>query len=133
MECFRMTPEKKTHMYLSAAVMGGAASILLICATVFAWPDFLQGACTGVLLVTLLVLLVRSLRDEYIDDLWRAGTSAAFVALVLCFVLAPFLDGLYAGLTDAARERHRPDGFIPMVAILCFFAAFHLKWLRGVR
>jgi hypothetical protein len=128
-----MTPEKKTSMYLTAATFGGMASILLVCATAFAWPDFVQGACVGMLLVSLLVLLMRSLRDEYIEGLWRAGTSAAFVAVVLCFVLAPFFEGFYAGLTEAVRAEHRPDGFVPMVAILCFFAAFHWKWLRGVR
>jgi glucan phosphoethanolaminetransferase (alkaline phosphatase superfamily) len=128
-----MTPEKKTQMYLTAAVFGGGASVLLLCATAFAWPDFLQGLCVGVLLVSLLMLLVRSLRDEYIEGLWRAGTSAAFVALVLCFVFAPFFEGLYAGLTDAARQEHRPEGFVPMVAILAFFAGFHWKWLRTAR
>ena len=126
-----MTPDKKTKMYLTAAAMGGIASVLLLCATAFGWRDFLQGAFVGMLLVSLLLLLVRSLRDEYIEGLWRAGTSAAFIALVLCFVFAPFFEGLYAGLTDAVREEHRPEGFVPMVAILCFFAAFHWKWLRG--
>ena len=128
-----MTPDKKTKMYLTAAAMGGVASVLLLCATIFAWRDFLQGAFVGMLLVSLLLLLVRSLRDEYIDGLWRAGTSAAFVALVLCFVLAPFFEGFYAGLADAARQQHRPDGFVPMVAILCFFVGLHWKWLRGAR
>src|SRR6187399_3200018 len=120
-----MTRDKKTRMYLTAAAMGGIASILLLCATLFAWPDFWQGACVGLLLVSLLLLLVRSLRDEYIEGLWRAGTSAAFVALVVCFVFAPFFEGFYDGLSDAARQEHRPEGFVPMVAIVCFFAAFH--------
>src|SRR6478752_5322808 len=128
-----MTPDKKTKMYLTAAAMGGVASVLLLCATLFAWRDFLQGALVGVLLVSLLLLLVRSLRDEYIEGLWRAGTSAAFAAIVLCFVLAPFFEDFYTGLSEALRQQHRPDGFAPMVAILCFFAAFHVKWLRGAR
>jgi glucan phosphoethanolaminetransferase (alkaline phosphatase superfamily) len=128
-----MTPDKKTQLYLTAAAMGGVASVMQLCAAVFAWRDFWQGVCVGVLLVSLLLLLVRSLRDEYIEGLWRAGTSAAFVALVVCFVSAPFVEGLYAGLSEAARQQHRPDGFVPMVAILCFFVAFHVKWLRGAR
>lgn len=128
-----MTPDKKTSMYLTAAVFGGVASILLLCATVFAWPDYLQGVCVGMLLVSLLLLLVRSLRDEYIEGLWRAGTSAAFVAVVACFLSAPFLEDLYVRLNAVVAEQHRPGGFAPMVATLFFFAAFHLKWLRSAR
>ena len=128
-----MTPDKKTQLYLTAAVMGGVASVMQLCAAIFAWRDFWQGVCVGLLLVSLLLLLVRSLRDEYIEGLWRAGTSAAFVVVVLCFVSAPFLEDFYAGLGAAARQQHRPDGFAPMIAILAFFLAFHVKWLRGAR
>ena len=128
-----MTPDKKTQMYLSAAVMGGIASVALVCASAFDWPDWWRGACVGVLLVSLLMLLVRSLRDEYIEGLWRAGTSAAFAAIVLCFVLGPFLEGVYDGLNGALRRQDLPAGFAPVVAILFFFGAVHLKWLRGAR
>ena len=124
-----MTPEKKTLLYLTGAAMGGIASVLLLCATVFDWPDFWQGACIGVLVVSLVLLLFRRLRDEYIEELWRAGASAAFLAVVACFVFVPLLEGLYDGVAD----REWPASMTGIVAIVAFFLAFHVKWLRGAR
>ncbi len=124
-----MTPDKKTQVYLTAAAMGGVASILLLCATLLDWPDFWLGACIGMLLVSLLLILVRSLRDEYIDGLWRAGTSAAFAVVVVSFVFMSLHEG-GGGLRGAPDV---PSGLPGLLAILAFFLAFHVKWLRGAR
>ena len=124
-----MTPDKKTQLYLTAAAMGFAASILLLCAMLLRWPDFWLGACIGVLLVSLLLIVLRSLRDEYIEGLWRTGTSAAFVVVVASFVFS----SLHEGVSALRGAPDLPSGFPAMAAIVAFYLAFHVKWLRGPR
>lgn len=126
-----MTAEKRTTIYLVMAYAGAAAIVLYIAATTLGWPDFVRGFSIGMLLVSLGMLMRRKLRDEYIQSLWAAGTSVAFVTLVLMFLFAPFLEGFLDGLTGLDKQMDTPVTLAPAIAILGFFAGFHLKRLRG--
>ena len=125
-----LTPEKRTRIYLTAAVMGLVATLLLIASLVFDWPDLAKGIPIGLLIVSLITLLRRRLRDEYIELLWNAGTSWAFAAVVLLFLISPFVEGFVDGLNGAVREPAITAAFIGPAALLAFFIGFHLKWLR---
>lgn len=125
-----MTPEKRTHMYLTSAVMGFAATILMIAGQILDLPDFVKGVAIGLMLVSLLTLLVRRLRDEFIDQLWHAGTSLAFAAVVIVFLASPFVEGIVDGFNGSVRDQAITADFVGPVALLAFFVGFHLKWLR---
>ena len=127
-----MTPEKRTKMYLTSAVMWFAGTVVAIAGDMFALPDYLRGFAFGILLVALALLLLRRMRDEYIEQLWNAGVSLAFVAVVLAYLFAPFLEGLFDGLSAAApRQDFVSSGWIGPLALLAFFVGFHVKWLRS--
>ena len=126
-----MTAEKRTTMYLVMAYAGTAAIVLYLAAITLDWPGFVRGFSIGMLLVSLGMLMRRKLRDEYIQSLWAAGTSVAFVTLVIVFLFAPWLEGFFDGLTGLDGEMDTPASLAPALAILGFFAGFHLKRLRG--
>ena len=126
-----MTPAKRTSMYLTAAVMGLAGTVTAIAATAFDLPDFIKGFAVGILLVALVLLLRRRLRDEYIEQLWNAGTSWAFAAVVLAYLFTPFAEGLFDGISgNEAQQDLAVLEWIGPLALLAFFAGFHIKWLR---
>ena len=87
----------------------------------------------GMLLLPLVIAPLRRMRDESVDSLWRAGTAWAFVAIVACFLLAPFAEAMWGGLTGVPRGQGIPLQHGAYLAILMFFAGFHLKWLAGRR
>lgn len=123
-----MTPEKRTSIYMVAAHMGAIGTPVLLGAIVLHWPDFVYGFSIGILVVSLTLILWRSLRDEYIEQLWNAGTSWAFAAIVLCFLFLPFFQELLS--SAAARTPVAPD-WAGIAAITAFFIGFHIKWLRS--
>ncbi|MEL7689617.1 hypothetical protein [Citromicrobium bathyomarinum] len=126
-----MTPQKRTRMYLTSAVMGFVATILYILAATLDWPDFIRGLSIGVLLVSLLMLLLRRMRDEYIEQLWSAGTGLAFAAVVVIFLAAPFVEGFVDGFNGSIRDQAITADFVGPAALLAFFVGFHIKWLRS--
>ena len=126
-----MNRDKRTRMYLTAASMGFIATILMVVSQIFDWPDFVAGLSVGVLLVSLVMLLLRRFRDEYIEQLWNSGTGLAFVAVVATFAFSPFLEGFVEGVTRSARDQMISPAFVGPVALLAFFVGFHLKWLRS--
>lgn len=126
-----MTAEKRTTLYLAMAHAGTCAIVLYLASTTLGWPDFVRGFSIGLLLVSLGMLLRRQLRDEYIQSLWTAGTSVAFVVLVIAFLFAPSLEGFLDGLTGLDQKMDSPASLAPALAILGFFVGFHLKRLRG--
>ena len=128
-----MTPAKRTSLYLTAAHLGAIGALEQVTAQALNWPDFLKGLGVGMMIIPLIVLLLRGLRDEYIESLWRAGTSWAFVAVVASFLLAPFVEGVFDGYTGAPPAQDWPAQATGMIAILAFFAGFHVQWLRGMR
>ncbi len=131
-----MTPDVKARMYFISAVMGGLASIGFAAAVAFGWPDFVRGLFVGMMLVGLLVILWRRLRDEYMQGLWQAGTSAAFATVVVLTIFGPLLLGIAEGVTGGFDASTPPDfkgEYVGIAAILAFYAGFHLAWLRGAR
>jgi glucan phosphoethanolaminetransferase (alkaline phosphatase superfamily) len=128
-----MTPDKRTQLYLTAAHMGAIGTLVQVGAKMFEWHDFIAGVGVGIMLVALVVLLLQRLRDEYIEGLWRTGTSWAFVSVVVCFLFAPFLEGLVDGFLGSAKHQDWPIESVGLLAILAFFTGFHFKWLRGLR
>jgi hypothetical protein len=128
-----MTPDKRTQLYLAAAHMGAISALVQVGAKMFHWRDFVDGLSIGLMLGALVILLVRRLRDEYIDGLWRTGTSWSFIAVVFCFLFAPFLEGVFDGFLGAEKHQDWPIESVGLLAILAFFAGFHFKWLRGLR
>ena len=127
-----MTPEKRTKLYLTMAHCGGLAVVGLILARWLEWPDFVEGLFVGLMMIPLLVILVRRLRDEYLDSLWSAGTSWAFMIVVAWFLFAPFLEGLTDGVAGFPSHQDWPVGAIGIAAIAAFFSGFHLKWIKSL-
>lgn len=126
-----MTLEKRTTTYMTMAHLGLLAALGFGAARLLDWPDFVQGLMIGMLLLPLVVLPLRGMRDEYIDSLWRAGTSWAFIAVVASFLFAPFLEGVYDGLTGAPNQQAIPVAAAGYAAIVAFFVGFHAKWLAA--
>lgn len=127
-----ISTERKTDLYLAASWIGAAASVLHIIALALDWPDFVKGLGIGILLVALVTLLLRKLRDEYIERLWAAGTSAAFAVVVILFLAKPFVDGAFGFLTGAPYALD-VAGMTAPLALLAFFAGFHGARLRDAR
>lgn len=124
-----MTAQSRATVYMAAAWLGAGAMIMFILAAVFDWPDFFKGLPLGMLLVSLLTLLRRGLRDEYLQRLWIAGTSLSFAVLVLTFLAAPFTEGVMDGLLNQAERPDLPDMASPM-ALLAFFVGFLATWAK---
>ncbi|MDE1466689.1 hypothetical protein [Aurantiacibacter sp. D1-12] len=73
--------------------------------------------------------------DEYTLSLWSSGANAAFAAIVLWMLFAPFLEGVYDGFNSAHSGSeseldfpHEAGGF---VALLAFYLTFNIKRLTG--
>ena len=128
-----MSASHRATLYLVASYLGALATGALILALALDWPDIVHGFSIGVLLISLLMLLRRKLRDEYFDELWKAGASLAFVATVVWFLFAPFAEGFVHGLSGAESGSYLPEGVTGIVAIAAFFIGFHGKRLRGAR
>ncbi|RPF70315.1 hypothetical protein [Aurantiacibacter spongiae] len=127
-----MTPQKRARLYLRAAVMGFAGTVLSIAGEIWPLPDFVRGLAVGILLVSLLLLLIRRFRDEFIEQLWNAGASLAFVAVVFVYLFAPFAEGVVDGISVAApRQDFLASSWVGSIALLAFFIGFHIKWLRA--
>ena len=134
-----MTPDKKARIYFVSAIMGAIATLGLAATSIFGWPDFALGLFTGIILVSLAMILRRKLRDEYTQGLWQAGTSAAFIAVVILAIFGPVLLGFGYGLIDGFNDTANaapPDfngKYVGIGAILAFYAGFHIAWLRSAR
>jgi len=128
-----MTPEKRTRLYLTAAHLGALGAVSVLIAYGLDLPDYFKGFGIGIMVIPLITLLFHRLRDEYIESLWRSGTSWAFVTVVACVLFAPFIEGFVDGFTGAAKAQDFPPAISGYAAIIAFFAGFHLRWIRGLR
>ena len=128
-----MTLEERTRLYLIMAHLGGLATIGVLVAYGFALPDFVKGLTIGIMIAPLAVMLIRRLRDEYIETLWQSGTSLAFAAVVIVFLALPFLEGIYDGAMGNASSQAIPAEAAGFSAIIAFCVGFHFRWMRGLR
>lgn len=128
-----MSAAERTRLYLIMAHCGAIGAAGVVVTFGLSLPDFVKGVSIGVMIAPLAVMLTRRLRDEYIEQLWRAGTSFAFVAVVLVFLAAPFAEGLYDGFTGNGSGQNIPAEATGLAAIIAFYAGFHLRWLRDLR
>lgn len=135
-----MTPDTKASIYLASAFVGAFAAIGMAAAQIFDWSGFVHGLCIAALLGSLAMILRRKLRDEYTQGLWQAGTSAAFVAVVVLAIFGPvvvgFAHGLIDGFNDAPRDTSRVEvgvDFVGIGAILAFYGGFLVAWFRSAR
>lgn len=127
-----MTRERRTKIYLVMAHLGALATLGVMLSYALGLPDFVKGFTIGLMVVPLAVVLIRRLRDEYIETLWQAGTSLAFAALVVGYLLLPFLEGLYDGFTGNPSGQDIPAHFAGFAAIAAFYTGFHIRWVRGL-
>ena len=97
-----MTPAKRARMVMVAAYMGALGTVLAALAILLHWPDFFRGFPVGLLVASLFILLNRSLRDEYFQELWAAGTSWAFVAVIAWTIGVPIYLGTFVGSREHA-------------------------------
>lgn len=128
-----MTLEDRTRLYLTMAHLGSFATVSVLLSYGFALPAFVKGLSIGLMVVPLAVMLIRRFRDEYIETLWQSGTSLAFAAMVLGFLVLPSLEGFYDGFTGNESGRDVPAEAAGFAAIVAFYAGFHIRWLRGLR
>jgi hypothetical protein len=126
--------DKRTALFMTMVHVGAAATVLLLATLVFDLPDFIDGLPLGILLISIGVILRRKLRDEYIEGLWSAGTTFAFTAVLLAFLLAPAVAGL-------AGRAISSDGDSPLVlvavqwpaavALAAFYVGFYWRMATG--
>lgn len=133
MDLVRMTRDDRTGLYLIMAHLGALAAVGVLVSFGFDLPDFVKGLTIGIMVAPLAVMLIRGLRDEYIEQLWQAGTSWAFVAIVFGYLVLPAAEGFYDGFTANAGGRDIPAEAAGFAAIVAFYTGFHVRWLRGLR
>jgi hypothetical protein len=126
-----MTPEKRAHMVMMAAYVGTIGTILLAASLALHLPDFVRGVGPGLLVGSLFILLWRSLRDEYFEQLWAAGASWSFIAIVAWTALVPMYLGTFEGHRGATWVADISGNWTMIVALGAFFSGFHARRLRG--
>ena len=126
----KQTADSRAAMFIAAGYLGAAGTLLFIAGEVLLLPDFVRGLAIGVMLGSLVLLLIRRLRDEYFERLWNVGTSWAFAVCVTLFLAAPFVARAF-GDSPVAAFRDYPGGWIGPLSILAFFAGFHWARWRG--
>ena len=119
--------ERRYALFLTMVHLGAVATLLLIATLAFDLPSFVDGLPLG-------VIMVRKLRDDYVEQLWKAGTASAFVAVIICFLVAPLTYGVLDDLIGggvAWREYGIPVQLPAAVALIGFYAGFYWRLLAG--
>ncbi len=100
------TADTRSALFFTMVHLGAIATLLLVATLVVDLPDFIDGLAQGLLLASVGMILLRRLRDEYIEELWRAGTTAAFVLGFAALLLLPLLvTGVEHFLTGSGDPR----------------------------
>ena len=126
-----MSTAQKAQKYLLAAHAGAALLGAALAAAEFGAPDFVQGLFAGMLLAIVFLLFRSTLRDEYIERLWNAGTAAALLATLVATLGVE----LARGFADESVDVFEAPSFfsatsIGVIALAAFFIGFHFKLLR---
>lgn len=128
------TAETRSNLFFAMVHAGAFAAALLLATLTFDLPDFVDGLPQGMLVVSLGVIMMRRLRDEYVEDLWRAGTRTAFVAIVIACLVLPLAAGMagrLAGLPSDPRLFTVAIQWPLAVALLGFYGGFYARMLVG--
>jgi hypothetical protein len=123
--------EKAATIVLTASYLGTFGTVFLALALLLHWPDFFRGLGVGLLVASLFALLLRQLRDEYLQGLWSAGASWAFVATVIWVTAVPLYLDTFVGSRTDAWVPDIPAIWTFIVALAAFFAGFHWTRLRA--
>ena len=126
--------DRRYAMFVTMVHMGALATLLLIATLVFDLPSFVDGLPQGMLLVAIGMIMVRKLRDDYVEDLWKAGTNAAFIAIAVSFVFGPLIIDLVsdvAGNDTVWRDYRIAVQWPAAVALIGFYAGFYWRMLGG--
>ena len=127
-----MSNSQKAQKYLILAHAGGVLMLLAGAAFVVDVPDFFLGLLTGMLMAIVILLFRSSMRDEYIERLWNAGTALAFLATLVATLGVELARGFADQQADVFSGP--PLLSIPLVGVIAlaaFFAGFHLQMLRS--
>ncbi|NCP17888.1 MAG: hypothetical protein GW855_01860 [Erythrobacter sp.] len=126
--------DRRYAMFVTMVHTGALATLLLFATIIFDLPGFVDGLPIGLLLVALGVILNRKLRDDYVEQLWKAGTAAAFIAVIACSLVLPvaygMLDDVLGGDTTW-REFTIPVQLPAAVALTGFYIGFYWRMLAG--
>ena len=126
--------DRRYAIFLTMVHMGALATLLLIATLLFDLPSFVDGLPQGMLLVAIGMILVRKLRDDYVQDLWNTGTNAAFIAVAACFIFAPLAIDLgsdIAGNDFAWRDYKIAVQWPAAIGLVSFYAGFYWRMLGG--
>ena len=126
-----MSNAQKAQKYLLAAHAGAVLLCAALAATEFGAPDFVQGLFAGMLLAIVFLLFRSTLRDEYIERLWNAGTAAALLATLVATLGVELVRGFAdqgADVFEAAPLFSATS--IGVIALAAFFIGFHFKLVR---
>jgi hypothetical protein len=126
------TAETRSNLFFAMVHAGALAAALLLITLTFDLPDFVDGLPQGMLLVSLAVIMLRRLRDEYVEELWRAGTRTAFIAIVVACLVLPLAAGLtgrLAGVPSDPRLFTITIQWPLAVALLGFYGGFYARML----
>lgn len=126
-----MTPDRResaARIVLTASYLGAFGTALLTAALLLRMPDFIRGLGVGLVVASLSVLLLRGLRDEYLQQLWSAGASWAFVTIVIWATAAPLYLDTFVGNRNIIWTPDLSGIWTFIIALTAFFAGFH--WTR---
>lgn len=126
--------DKRAALFMTSVHVGVAATILMLTTLAFDLPDFIDGLPQGILLVSLGMILRRKLRDEYIEDLWRAGTTSAFTAVLVAFLVVPLAIGLTGEVFQGGgdpRDYSVAVQWPAAVALAGFYLGFYWRMATG--
>lgn len=123
---------EQAQRYLYFAHAGAAGLLGLAAAYALSAPDFVKGLLVGMLLVFVLVLFRRRMRDEYIERLWNAGTAYAFIVTIILTIFGDFARGMYDGYQGLAHGATPPldAGWVGLAALAAFYIGFHIEMWR---
>lgn len=126
-----MSNTQKAQKYLLAAHAGAALLCAAIAAAELDTPDFVQGLFVGMLLAIVFILFRSTLRDEYIERLWNAGTAAALLATLIATLGVELVRGFADEGVDVFQGPPLlSTTSVGVIALAAFFIGFHFKLLR---
>ena len=126
-----MSNAQKAQKYLLAAHAGAALLCAALAAAEFGAPDFVQGLFVGMLLAIIFILFRSTLRDEYIERLWNAGTAAAFLTALASTLGLELVRGFADPTVDVFEAPPLFDAItVGVLSLTAFFSVFHLAMWR---